>query len=1002
MRNNYLFLSLAVGILLGILFFKPFIVKNTGSYIPREPVRNAYPTSAKDAALWLQQRRANLRTGKIDIKDINKARNEAYQIQQKKGASLAGLTWEEMGPDNVGGRTRALIVDKNNSNVLYAGSVSGGLWKSISSGQYWTQIDYTMSDGSIGNYAISSMCQASNGHIYFGTGEGFYYNSGAGTGGLEGAGIWKSTDGVTFTHLSNTWNSEEVMDAFVNVNELAVNPSDPNNVFAATRKGLWQTTDGGQSWSKVIISSLDSYSAQDVKISSEGTVIVSLANTAYVRTPGSTSFVKVSGNDEDDAEGGNLISLTDISRMEFAFAPSNPNYVYCSTSDSEEALRNIYLSTDKGLTWSIIGRGGSSLFNPFGQQGSYDQAITVHPQREGEVFVAGLNVWRGKQINGGGFEWLQISESTLFDLHPMYVHADQHVIVFDSNDSNILYIGSDGGVSRGTYAYSIYMFNVRNNGYNVTQFYSVGYTPDGRVLGGTQDNGTQYFDYSGNTLLSSYQIIGGDGGFALGSQLSPDVLFGSLYFSGVQRSNDRGNEMRDIWFNTVGVNFHGWVTAGGGWQMLRNEGAFVTPFALWETANDPYGTDTVGIKAMKVYTPGLYQLPSFNSYGNLINVTLQDTVQKDDSIKYYDPYSTVMAIGAARMVWITRKACNFNKAYTAWDMLPATTRKKNSADNIGILFQDNVNGNHEDVEQIAISCDGKHVFFATNYGIVYRISNIHLLRKRSQGTYTETLFGTINTNAVTTTQIIARFDQRAITEVVAHPTDPSKLIVTLGNYGEESYVYYSENADVTTSQSVSENFKSIQGDLPHAPVYSALFNTTDGYIFVGNEFGVYSTQNIGVENPSWVSENNKDQSTHLDPVPVFQLRQQTMDHQAYPYVRNQGVIYAATHGRGLYKSRTFGTGIFDNPEGKMKPDSKLKIYPNPAEDYTFLAFENISGSAKLYIYDLSGKIMKMDEVTLQGNGLNHFRIELNGLKAGTYLVKVQSGSQNLSSKLFVK
>jgi photosystem II stability/assembly factor-like uncharacterized protein len=176
----------------------------------------------------------------------------AWQKANEMSATRTfGIQWEEMGPDNVGGRTRAILFDRNQQGVIYSGGVSGGLWKSTNSGQSWAKVNDDFE-----SLVITSITQAANGDIYFGTGEGFYaYGLNNPTGfsafGFPGKGVWKSSDGGnTFTHLAATIpvNGNLVTEEWAYVNKLASSPTDANIIYAATNKGLRISTDAGTTW----------------------------------------------------------------------------------------------------------------------------------------------------------------------------------------------------------------------------------------------------------------------------------------------------------------------------------------------------------------------------------------------------------------------------------------------------------------------------------------------------------------------------------------------------------------------------------------------------------------------------------------------------------------------------------------------------------------------------------------------------------------------------------
>ncbi|MGB0175762.1 MAG: WD40/YVTN/BNR-like repeat-containing protein, partial [Owenweeksia sp.] len=181
-------------------------------YEPRETVSNN--DGAQGAMQWLHKLRANQITGEVDPKDVEKAYEQIALLKSKKSSAL-NLQWEEMGPSTIGGRTRAILIDPNNSQIMFAGAVSGGLFKTTNGGATWQKVV------GLGNPIITSLAMAPNGDMYYGTGEGMYAGAnGEGSSGFRGEGVFKSTDGgATFTQLAATasWNA---------VGKVAV---DPNN-----------------------------------------------------------------------------------------------------------------------------------------------------------------------------------------------------------------------------------------------------------------------------------------------------------------------------------------------------------------------------------------------------------------------------------------------------------------------------------------------------------------------------------------------------------------------------------------------------------------------------------------------------------------------------------------------------------------------------------------------------------------------------------------------------
>ena len=145
--------------------------------------------------------------------------------------------WEELGPANIGGRTRVIRFHPNNPNIMFAGSVSGGLWKSTDAGNIWVPITDFLPNLAVGAFEFDPLHPDT---MYLGTGEG-NYNIDA----VLGIGLLKSTDG------GNTWEQTSLSFPYSSssaINKISVDPTNPLNIVVATRSGLRRTTDGGVSF----------------------------------------------------------------------------------------------------------------------------------------------------------------------------------------------------------------------------------------------------------------------------------------------------------------------------------------------------------------------------------------------------------------------------------------------------------------------------------------------------------------------------------------------------------------------------------------------------------------------------------------------------------------------------------------------------------------------------------------------------------------------------------
>ena len=147
----------------------------------------------------------------------------------RPGAGISNGSWTSIGPGNIGGRIRSIVIHPTDPNQMWIGSVSGGIWKTSNGGTTWQ-----VQDDFMANMAVSSMVMdpTNPNTLYAGTGEGFYNADG-----IRGAGVFKTTDGgATWNQLSATNTSD-----WYYVNRLAIHPTNGQILLAATRSGIWRT-----------------------------------------------------------------------------------------------------------------------------------------------------------------------------------------------------------------------------------------------------------------------------------------------------------------------------------------------------------------------------------------------------------------------------------------------------------------------------------------------------------------------------------------------------------------------------------------------------------------------------------------------------------------------------------------------------------------------------------------------------------------------------------------
>jgi photosystem II stability/assembly factor-like uncharacterized protein len=958
-----------------VLGFSITTMMNSGAdmekkYVPREEM-TLQQKGIDGAVEWLNVRRGDPVTGYVNPESREKAYKNYLAFRGQSQKSTLSTTWDEMGPNNVGGRTRAILVDKNNYNIMYAGAVSGGLWKSTTAGSSWSRVP------GMEEMIIGSICQAANGDIYVGTGEGYTADDQKGSG-FWGRGIFKSTDGVTFTQIPSTWDgTTTTTNAFKSVYSLAAHPTNPLKIYAGTHRGLRVSTDGGTTWTNPITSTDASGRATCVKISKDATVVVAAVNDkAYICNTGDDVFLKKSGSTEGTIP-------TSTTRIELDIAPSNPNYIYCQVATISGSFKDIYQSKDKGETFFPVINSTHADAQIFGSnnQGWYDNVISVYPN-DPESFLAGgidIHLWKENTII-----LERITAWYLSEISPMYVHADIHTIVFhpnyvsptNPNGNTTIYVGCDGGIFRSINGGGTWT-NLNKN-YITTQFYSVAYSGDGRVMGGTQDNGTLYIDLLGTSPKNSKEFSGGDGGYCEFSMLNPGVMFSTVYYGQLSRSEDRGVTRTispaEVYDDTL-TSVH---------NIGSNGGAFVTPIRLWETYFDPASENYIEFKAPKAYVLGelvYIQSKSKRFIRHFISQADLDaaggSIEKDDTITVQDHYSSMLAVGLNGRVWMTREGVDFSKVPPKWNPIAVVSGMGS-------------------VQTMEFSACGSYLYYS-NGTSVYRTGNLHDARTNAQSNATKP-------TCVLTTQNLGSFGSY-VTALAVDPQNPNNLVVVTGTYDAGNHIYYSNNAATTTSSTMTSNFTVKQGNLPDFPVYSAVINWEDSrQVVIGTEFGIFATDDITAAAPQWSEENNG-----IEPVPVFMLRQQRMVNgwsapaHSPTDIYNHGVIYAGTHGRGIYRCETFmgPVGIQEAYADKVR--TVVSVYPNPVTDYAVFSCNVLKMSdVTITVYDMRGNVIINETHKNVAAGEMKYTIDRANLKTGTYLYSVNVGGDKANGKFIIQ
>lgn len=549
--QNYLLASVLVYVLLAVMWsFQP-----SSSHLSETPVLVS-PKSEIEGREDLQSRGeyemamlADPKTGEISPDMRKKELSFAASQQQLLNATLLApndgsqatsvqdLNWSQVGPSNFGGRTRALGMDVRDENLLLAGGVSGGVWRSVNQGESWVRSSTPEEIQSV--TAIVQNVNAGHEDIwYYGTGELIGNSSRAPGAPFRGDGIFKSVDnGITWQPLSSTQsNSPGLFNSpFQYVWDITTNPNSPDDeVIAAIYGGIVRSTDGGQTWATVLGDNLLSFPRDqdlndvsaifytDIHRTSAGVFVASLSSVTSSNSLSAQGGVYTSTDGVTWTPVLNL-SGTSVRRIELGSSPSSPNIVYALVDElSDAGLWRINLTTNQSIRLSTNIPDGRGSIEAFSSQNSYNMMVSVHPTDPDVVYLGGTNLYRstnGFSTNAevtwiGGYDPAEDGAS----IYPNH-HPDQHGVLFLPSDPNKMISFNDGGVfiTEDNLANNV-EYTPLNNGYVTTQFFTGVFSKfpsDDFVIGGTQDNGSIL---TTNTLFTSGEngtlILGGDGGFA--------------------------------------------------------------------------------------------------------------------------------------------------------------------------------------------------------------------------------------------------------------------------------------------------------------------------------------------------------------------------------------------------------------------------------------------------------------------------------------------------------
>lgn len=463
-------------------------------------------------------------------------------------AQPAATKWQPVGstavPSLGGGAGRINVVrfDPVNSAIIYIGAAGGGVWKTTNGGATWACLSDKYPVTSIADIAIDP----NNGNnIYVATGDESGYELGTDFwGGVYTAGIMRSTDGgVTWAQVGINIPQNQLNI----VQRLLINPANNKVLLAATRTGIYRSTNSGTSWKKV--SNSHCYD-MDWKPGDPKTVYAGGDGVLYKSVDAGATW---SGLKTGIGSG----------RMSIEVCAAEPLVIYALGVGS-----GFFKTTDGGATWvSKAYPSGAGFY------GYYDLMLSCSQANSNFLVAGGLNTVKS---TNGGTSWVSTDNWSSYTA-ANYVHADKHAGIFYPGSTTDILLGTDGGIFKTADGGA--SWTDLSNGLMIAQIYRLGTTPQNAnlVVSGWQDNGCNKWDGTNWT-----RIFGADGMEAAIDPTNQNTIYEAYQYGALQKSTNGGTS---------------WV------YIAPSSGDWVTPFIIdpvlntrlyWGGYNTIYKTDNQG------------------------------------------------------------------------------------------------------------------------------------------------------------------------------------------------------------------------------------------------------------------------------------------------------------------------------------------------------------------------------------------------------------------------
>ncbi|RLD52017.1 MAG: hypothetical protein DRI94_04395 [Bacteroidetes bacterium] len=859
-----------------------------------------------------------------------------FQIQKSVQKDYL-QAWNQLGPNitiggyNGLGRLNTIAFHPTDANTFWVGAPAGGLWLTETGGDSWIALTDSNEVLGVSAVIVPSDYVTSN-TIYIGTGDRDAFDN-------YGVGVLKSIDGGL--HWNTTGLSFNPGNGDV-VNNMLIDPTDNNILYAATSAGLYKSIDAGQNWSLINASEFI-----DIEFHPANSQII-------YGSSRSNGFI------DKTTDGGStwnsVFSNSSAKRIELTVSPAAPDVVYALASNASNGLKGIYKSTDSGdsftliyddkpiLNWSEDGTGTNN------GQGWYDLSFAVDPTNADVLYCGGVNTWKSVD---GGLTW-NISNHWYGGGGVQAVHADKHYFSFRPGSSDF-YECNDGGVYLSADGNS---WTDLSDGLIISQMYglSVSRNSPNISLSGLQDNGTKMIE--DGIWIDAH---GGDGMKCLVDFNDDNIQYGSGPYGDIYRTTNLWGVSINIADNISGGPSGSWVTPYV-FDPNNSNTLFVGYSTLWKTINQGQNFQNIGSFGSSLHSiavsnlnPEVLYVAKYSSIYKTTNngyqwteitnnLPLSNSSIKDIEIKKDDDNT----------VWVALSGYNSDCVYMTADGGNTWTDISQGLPDIPVntLVQN-------DLESTIVQ-----LYTGTDFGTYIKNGNDDWV-----------LFGA-GLPKVDVTELDIYYDRvvpensrlrassygRGMWEVPLELSGNYSPYITtdsIKNLTNKMVTVYGTIVDDFSSGVTESGFVLSRDSNPDLSDIDVIVSQTNPVVGIGN----YFIDINGLSNGS--------------------------DYYVKSYAINPNGI---SYGKEI-SFTTDATSVED-----VKFNDLISIYPNPSNGVFNIGFKETEKTADVSISDMTGKLVYSNKLNTSENHI----IKLNYVSKGIYFIKINLGDKSVVSKLIIQ